>query len=133
MWKEDKSLFRRNFTNYIFLSFAGYNKLLNNKEKSTQVSSDETKLETSEMPQSVISDHPNTQTSDVITTDLLKTIQAQQKQFDSLTGFMKDSGNKHPSRKRHTTRLLCVLLRLRKTRSYFKRRIAMPEVNGTTV
>lgn len=35
--------------------------------------------------------------------DLYKIIQAQQKQIDSITGYMKDSGNKQPSMERHTT------------------------------
>lgn len=37
------------------------------------------------------------------TDDLLKIIQAQQKQIDSLTGYMKDSENKQQTMERHTT------------------------------
>ncbi len=46
----------------------------------------------------------NTKSSNAPSTDdLLKIIQAQQKQIDSLTGYMKDSENKRQTMERHTT------------------------------
>lgn len=107
MRKEAKRLFRRKFDKIDFYHLRDEMILLSEEEEfeSTQVSPCETK-KTSDRPQSVISDHPslNTKSSDAPSTDdLLKIIQAQQKQIDSLTGYMKDSENKQQTMERHTT------------------------------
>lgn len=134
MRKEAKRLFRRKFDKIDFYHLRDEMILLSEEEESTQVSPCETKIKTSDRPQSVISDHPNlnTKSSDVPSTeDLLKIIEAQQKQIDSLTGYMKDSANKLPTTERHTTQTPTGIKRFTNDSSMERRSNQYPMDRGT--